>query len=186
MNEYINYDLPGDTESKKMLWLAAGFANSAHILVQSFLNGDDHDDGTQGRVINHLCRHATELYLKGAVGRVTGKINRSTHNLHNLYSEYEAVFGDMGDFFFFDFPVDDWAIDDDDLFPDTISDVRKSHDQRFRYPADNRGIAFVGFRKISFRELADMLEKFSATLNIRAYVLAEHGTNAHQFLGLTR
>ncbi|MGE4438960.1 hypothetical protein [Achromobacter sp.] len=182
MNKNIDYEIPGDTEPQKMLWLAAAFAGSAAMIVRSLLENSDYSERAQGRVVAYLCRHATELYLKGAIGIATGKVNRSNHNIHNLYSEYESIYQGKGDFFFFEFPVEKWVTSNEDLFPETLVFFRKSHDQRFRYPADSRGTEFVGFEEIDIPSLVKILEKFSSALNIRAYFLGEHGVNAQGFL----
>ena len=186
MKKYIEPDLPGCTEPEKMLWLAYAFADTANVLMQAMIEDDLHGDCGQGLVVSHLCRHALELYFKGAIGIATGQIKRKDHRLDKLYSEYKKLYRDKGAFYFFDFLVEDWVLDEEDMFPDSLVKHRQTHDQRFRYPADKNGMEFVGFKKFNVLEKAKQVEKFSNALNHRAFFMGQYGSKAQEHMDSCR
>lgn len=186
MDKYIEPGLPGRTEPQKMLWLAYAFADAADVLMQAMLENDLHGDCGQHLVASHLCRHALELYFKGAIGVAAGQIKRKDHRLDTLYSEYKKLYSDKGAFYFFDFLVEDWVINEEDMFPDSLTKHRQTHDQRFRYPADKNGMEFIGFKGFNIRERAAQVGKFSSALNLRAYFIGEYGTKVQEFLDSCR
>jgi hypothetical protein len=182
MKTYIERNIPGRTESEKMLWLASAYADSARILMKAMLEDDLHSECGEDLVVSHLCRHALELYFKGAIGVAAGQINKRHHRLDKLYGEYKRLYADKGEFYFFDFLVEDWVIYEEDMFPDSLVVHRKVHDQRFRYPADKDGKAFIGFQNFNAQERAKQVETFSYALNHRAFFICQYGAKVQDFL----
>jgi hypothetical protein len=149
MPHLVDFDLPGDSPAKQMLALACSYADAAQCVCIALVSGSLDQNGGSVRVIFHLCRHATELFLKGAVGLKTGGQFPRTHKLDVLYSEYmrRYVFQE----FELDVPFGIWTLtgvdfhDIEELFgesPFGDRSVLETHDQRFRYPVDNRGRQF--------------------------------------------
>jgi len=91
-------------------------------------------------VILHLCRHAVELFLKGAIAYATNAQPLQTHHLVNLIIEYERVLPDQ--MFRFEVPFGVEASGTPDLFGDFADQHHKTLDQRYRYPTDRSGKAF--------------------------------------------
>ena len=182
MEKYIELKLPGRKEPEKMLWLAYAFADTASVVMRAMIEDDSHGNCGQGLVVSYLCRHALELYFKGAIGIATGKMKRNDHRLDKLYSEYKALYSDKGAFYFFDFLVEEWVLNGEDWFPKDLSKRQQNHDQSFRYPADKNGISFFGLRGFNVLEKAEQVERFSSTLNRRAFLMGQYGAQAHKFL----
>lgn len=55
-----------------------------------------------------------------------------------------------------------------DLFPPTLAEHQKTHDQRFRYPADNDGMPFLETQSIDTNAMQAAVSQFSQTLTILA------------------
>ena len=80
------------SDASRMLWLSTAYAEGATILSESLV-----EDGFQSRhestlVILHLCRHAYELFLKGAISSKTGKPPAKTHRLDVLHARYRSLY----------------------------------------------------------------------------------------------
>jgi hypothetical protein len=48
-----------------MLWMSNSYAEAASVLCDQLASDDFSRQYTSALVVLHLCRHATELYLKG-------------------------------------------------------------------------------------------------------------------------
>ncbi|AZG08474.1 hypothetical protein EGT29_11750 [Pigmentiphaga sp. H8] len=166
----------GKGEAEKMLWLASAYAQGAEVLVNSMLDDQYQADHAQWLVVSHLCRHALELYLKGCIGIATGAIPRSTHRIDQLLKDYNKHYCDS--FYIFNFLVEDWVYRDTDLFPETLEELRRTHDQRYRYISDKNGIDFVGFSDFNLREKSDAVKRFASDVNVRAFFVGEYGVKA--------
>lgn len=133
--------LPGKSPARQMLWLANSYAEGAMLLAQALATGNFTRQYSCSRVVLHLCRQAIELYFKGAIGAKTGKVPGNSHRLDKLYALYLPLY--PRDHQQFDIPFSRQVLaGDDDLFPGTMVEYLRTHDQRFRYPTDNNGVPF--------------------------------------------
>lgn len=132
--------LPGETPAVQMLWLALSYAEGAVVLSEALREDDFVQQYTSALVVMHLCRHAVELFLKGAIGKKHG-VTPTGHRLDVLYEHYRSYY-----------PAEKYALEvppflrpalekDDGLFPGALSEFQKTHDQRYRYPTDLSGKA---------------------------------------------
>jgi len=120
--------------------LARGYLEGSRVLCESMLNDDYASQYSHTRVILHLCRHAVELFLKGAITRATKSQPPQTHHLANLVTEYERVL--PGAEFRFDIPFGIESPGTPDFFDDLVDSLHKTLDQRYRYPTDRNGKPF--------------------------------------------
>lgn len=157
-----------------MLWLGSSYAEAAKFLVESMLSDDFARNHANVRVILHLCRHALELFLKGAIGMSTGRIPRDTHQLAILFDQYKTLYPSKK--YHFSFPFPDQVFLKEDLFPETIEQFHRTHDQRFRYPTDNRGNLFDGFETFDLDTQAEAIADFWQQLHIIGVGIAWNDT----------
>jgi hypothetical protein len=161
----IEPSLRGDTFSSTSLWLADAYAEAAEVLCNAMAEDQFQREYTQSRVILQLCRHALELFLKGAIASKPGTKLQRTHRLDLLYAEYEALF-----------PSEKHAIDPPfppevlhdaltNLFPDSLEAYQKSHDQRFRYPSDVGGVPFSEHEPFDVVAQLEAIKKFRGQIN---------------------
>lgn len=129
------------TVASRMLWLADAYAEGALVLCNSLVEDDYQRQYTSTRVILHLCRHATELFLKGAVFHKTNKPPPNTHRLDKLYAEYRTHYPEEKFDVVLPFPKE-ILNPKQGLFPEFLDEYIKTHDQRFRYPTDAEGNPF--------------------------------------------
>lgn len=121
--------------------MADAYAKAAEVLCTALIDDEYERAYTSTRVVLHLCRHGTELFLKGAIAARTNVPPRRTHRLERLYAEYKQLF--PRDKHQVHFPFPDQAFEHEDgLFPGTLEDYQRTHDQRFRYPVDTTGRPF--------------------------------------------
>lgn len=147
-----------------MLWLGSAYAEAAKILARSMINDDFGQQHSNVRVIMHLCRHALELFFKGAIGFATGRIPRKTHRLATLFDKYKSIYTEPE--YHFNFPFPDQVFLVDDFFPETVEQFHRTHDQRFRYPADSKGDVFDGYESFNIPEQAEAIEEFWQSLHL--------------------
>lgn len=83
---------------------------------------------TNSRVILHLCRHAIELFLKGAISKARNRQPPKTHNLVNLVGEYELAL--PGENFRFEVPFGVEALGNLALFPELEALIDEHHKTR--------------------------------------------------------
>ncbi|CAN7800383.1 hypothetical protein LJR022_009813 [Paraburkholderia hospita] len=174
MSVHIEPDLPGNSESSQMMWLASAYADAAKVLVESMLANNFSQHHPNVRVILHLCRHALELFLKGAIGLSTGVVPRGTHRLAELFARYKILYPSSK--YHFPFPFPDQVFFTDDMFPETIEPFHRTHDQRFRYPSDVKGTPFGGFDIFDLPVQAEAIADFWQRLHLIATGLAWNDT----------
>jgi hypothetical protein len=154
-----------------MLWLADAYAEGSVALCKALLDDDYTRQFTSSRVVLHLCRHAAELFLKGAIGVRAGSIPTKTHRLDRLYPRYKELF--PLEKHHIDLPFPGEAFESSaGLFPGSLEDYQRTHDQRFRYPTDNKGQSFVereNFDVIAFQASA---KRFGSQVNLMVARLA--------------
>jgi hypothetical protein len=147
------------------LWLGDSYAEAASALCDALTSEEVPRQTMSTRVIFYLCSHAAELYLKGAISAKSGKHPPRTHRLDVLYAEYCRLY--PHDDYRFDVPFHSEALQlDEGLFPGTLASFQASHDQRYRYPTDNRGEPFVDPIPFDVHAFADAITKFRQTINI--------------------
>lgn len=120
--------------------LARGYLEGSRVLCESMLNNDYAPQYSHTRVILNLCRHAVELFLKGAISSATKSQPPQTHHLANLVAEYERAL--PGSEFRFDVPFGIENPGTQDFFDDLVDNLHKTLDQRYRYPTDRNGKPF--------------------------------------------
>lgn len=154
-----------DEPASNFLWLGSSYAEAASVLCEALISEDFTRQYMSTRVILYLCRHATELYLKGAISAKTGNHPPRTHRLDMLHKAYCDLYPDND--YRFDVPFHNEAmILDEGLLPGTLSDFRSSHDQRYRYPTDNSGKPFVERAAFDVQAYASEIARFYQTLNM--------------------
>ncbi|QCP54493.1 hypothetical protein FAZ95_36980 [Trinickia violacea] len=164
MSVNIEPDLPGKSEASQMLWLASAYADAAKVLAESMAADGFGQHHANVRVILHLCRHALELFLKGAIGRSTGSVPRGTHRLATLFQQYKSLYPSRDYHFAFPFPEQVFLTDD--MFPETVEQFHRTHDQRFRYPSDNKGNPFDGFDSFDVSTQVEAIADFWQRLHL--------------------
>ncbi len=156
-----------DEPSSNFLWLSASYAEAASVLCDALVSEDFTRQYMSTRVIFYLCRHATELYLKGAISAKTLRHPPKTHRLEALYATYCDLYTHND--YRFEVPFQEEALDfDEGLFPGSLSSFQASHDQRYRYPIDSKGEPFVELTAFDIQTYARKIAKFRQTLNILA------------------
>lgn len=148
----------------RMLWLADAYAEGALILCNAIFSGDYQRQHTNTRVILHLCRHASELFFKGAIAHKTKKRPENTHRLDRLYVEYRRLY--PSEKFSLELPFPKEVFNPDiGLFPETFEEYARTHDQRFRYPTDSDGKPFLESLPFNVPEYAAAIDRFRSSLN---------------------
>lgn len=141
MTQFIDPKIPGKSPAVQMIHLACAYADAARIHCQALVDGGVEDPASSVRVLFQLCRQATELFFKGAVALKTGEPFPRTHQLPELYSLYIQQY--PADGFEVEVPFGIWSLFVIEELEDELGkDYHITHDQRFRYPVDNRGRAF--------------------------------------------
>ncbi|WP_157645076.1 hypothetical protein [Burkholderia ubonensis] len=174
MSVKIEPDLPGKSEASQMLWLGSAYASAAKVLVESMVEEKFDQNHANVRVILHLCRHALELFLKGAIGLSTGDIPGNTHRLAPLFDQYKILYPSGK--YQFSFPFSEQVFLADDMFPETIESFHRTHDQRFRYPSDSKGNVFDGFETFDLSSQAEAIADFWQRLHLIGTGLAWEDT----------
>lgn len=140
--------------------LARGYLEGSRVLCDAMTNDDYVAQYSHTRVILHLCRHAVELFLKGAISFTTKAPPPQIHHLGELVTEYLRVLPDQQ--FRFEIPFGVEVLGELDLFPKLVNDHHKTLDQRYRYPTDRKGNPFSdpeGFIPLMFMGSLDRLSK---------------------------
>jgi len=164
MDSKIEPDLPGKSEASQMLWLSSAYADAAKSLVELMREDKFYPHHANVRVILHLCRHALELFLKGAIDLHDGNIPRSTHRLAVLFEKYKILY--PAEKYHFPFPFPEQLFFVDDLFPETVENFHRTHDQRFRYPSDSKGNVFDRFETFDLSVQAEVIVDFWQKLHL--------------------
>lgn len=130
-------------DALRILWMSKAYSSAAVVLCEALIEGDFEQQYEHTRVILHLCRHATELFLKGAIAFKAGHRAPKTHRLDVLYSKYQELY--PSERCRIDPPFAPQLFEDPDggLYPGSLEQFQRSHDQRFRYPNDASGERFI-------------------------------------------
>jgi hypothetical protein len=153
-----------DEPSSNFLWLSLSYAEAAMVLCDALASDDFTRQYTSTRVIIYLCRHAAELYLKGAIAAKTHGQPPKTHRLEVLYATYSKLYASCE--FHFDVPFQNEAMDfREGLFPGTLATFQASHDQRYRYPVDNAGKPFIESEAFDIPSYGGKIARFRQQLN---------------------
>lgn len=142
--------------------LARSYLEGSRVLCEAMVNDDYTPQYSNSRVILHLCRHAIELFLKGAISKARNRQPPKTHNLVNLVGEYELAL--PGENFRFEVPFGVEALGNLALFPELealIDEHHKTLDQRYRYPTDSAGKPFSGVEGFIARSYLSDLARLS-------------------------
>lgn len=152
------------TAASRMLWFADAYAEGAMVLCNAMAEDDYARQYTNTRVILHLCRHATELFFKGAISFKTNALPGNTHRLDKLYAQYRVHY-----------PLDKQQIDlpfpaevlnpEQGLFPDLLDEYARTHDQRFRYPIDAAGKPFEESGNFDVHAYQQAIDRFRSSIN---------------------
>lgn len=157
------------TAASRMLWLADAYAEGAMVLCNAMAADDYYPQYTNTRVILHLCRHATELFFKGAIAVKTQQFSK-THRLDRLYAQYLTLY-----------PLEKFQISlpfpravfnpSEGLFPELLDEYTQTHDQRFRYPIDNQGVPFFDAEPFDVAAYQAAIAIFQQELNLMVYTI---------------
>lgn len=151
--------------ASRTLWLADAYAEGAQVLCDAMANDDYYPQYTNTRVILHLCRHATELFFKGAVSIKTKAAPPRTHRLDKLYAQYRLHYPDEK--YQLDLPFPKEVLNPEEgLFPDLLVEYSKTHDQRFRYPMDASGNPFEDFERFDVVAYREAIGRFRNSVNL--------------------
>ncbi len=135
------------------------------MLCEAMAEDEYQRDFTRSRVILQLCRHSLELFLKGAIASKPGTKVQRTHRLDLLYGEYQALFPNEKHAITPPFPREVLQSALTNLFPDSIEAYQRTHDQRFRYPADASGTPFVEHEPFDIQAQLDAIKDFRSQIN---------------------
>lgn len=156
------------SEAQRYFSLARGYLEGSKVLCSALLAGDYTPQYSNTRVILHLCRHAIELFLKGAITSATNKQPPNIHHLANLVAQYDKALPDSA--FRFQIPFSVETFGNSDLFTQLLDQHHKTLDQRYRYPTDNKGKPFSdpeGFIPSAFMTSLDALSKDCLRIELR-------------------
>lgn len=152
------------TEASRILWLADAYAEGALVLCNAMASDDYQRHYTNTRVILHLCRHATELFFKGAISFKTNGRAAKTHRLDLLYAEYRRHYPLSQ--FEMNLPFPKAVLNPDDgLFPGLLNEYTRMHDQRYRYPADAEGRPFQDEEHFDVAGYQTAIDRFRSNIN---------------------
>ena len=146
--------------------MADSFAKGAEVLCTALAEDDYQREYASAQVVLHLCRHATELFLKGAISARTNRPPRKTHRLERLYAEYRQHFPRDKHQVHFPFPEQTFDAQDG-LFPGSLEEYQRTHDQRFRYPTDAAGRRFDNLEPFDIDAYQKAIERFRSELRLR-------------------
>lgn len=168
MQEHEIHPWPARVDQVARLFgMSNAFAQAADVLCQALLSGDYDADYYNTRVVLHLCRHATELFLKGAIQAKSGRRAPNTHRLDRLFQRYRQLYPE--EHFVFDTPFGREVLDaEGGLFPETLQTLQERHDQRYRYPTDHDGQAFVELGSFDVVKYSKLISELRGEINLRA------------------
>jgi hypothetical protein len=127
-------DNVGDyTKPQLFFRLALAYADASHQIVGSMLAGDLPQTFAHALTMHFLNDHAVELFLKGAVLKVTGKIESANHDLQSLFGRYRNLY-----------PAK--AFDFTGRIAETVkANTDSPHSEFSRYPMNTHGKVWAGY-----------------------------------------
>lgn len=149
MKTIFSLDFEQLSEADQYFALARGYLDGSSVLCRALLDDAYAEQYSHTRVILYLCRHAVELFLKGAILKASGQQAKKSHNIVTLLDEYECLLPDQQ--FRFKTPFDLSTLPPIERTQYTAElhaftgRYNATHDQRYRYPADNNGNDFPGY-----------------------------------------
>ena len=156
--------IPGSTPAIQLLWLSNAYAEAAQLLCEALVEDQFTRQYQSTRVVLHLCRHAAELFFKGAIASKTNELPKNTHRLEWLHAEYLRLFPLQKHHIHLPFSAQ--ALDSEPgLFPGSLEEYQRSHDQRFRYMTDSSGKPFEESESFDVLKYQETVEKFGTELN---------------------
>lgn len=160
------------TEGERLLEMADAFARSSQTLTATIEADPEYYEHADWIVAMHLCRHAAELYFKGALAIRNGSVTRGSHNVRALRERYVESYPES--FFHFELPFPQTLERENDLFPWTFADFDVTLDQRFRYPADRLGQPFVELAAVEIAELSKSVQRFATSISVlRTFIIRQ-------------
>lgn len=120
------------TKPQLFFRLAIAYADSSHQIIRSMLAGDLPQTFAHAQTTHFLFDHAVELFLKGAILKLDGKII-STHDLQQLFSKYRYLYPKKA----FEFTI---------RIAETVkANLQSPHSKFPRYPMDTKGNVWEGY-----------------------------------------
>jgi HEPN domain-containing protein len=120
------------TKPQLFFRLAIAYADSSHQIVRSMLAGDLPQTFAHAQTTHFLFGHAVEFFLKGAILKSTGKIEK-THDLQPLFGWYRKLYRKK-------------AFEFTGRILETVKQKPQSPHSEFpRYPVDRRGNVWEGY-----------------------------------------
>lgn len=130
--------------------LALAYLTSAEYLCAGVENDDLPGEFGVGLVVLSLTHHGVELFLKGAIGRVTGDPPKG-HNLDSLVDEYKRMVPDTS--MHIDIPFGYMDLTQSVMWRAESRQRFNSLHERFRYPTDQDGRVWPDLHEISLKTL---------------------------------
>lgn len=158
-------EIDGLCVSEQYFSLAHSYLEGSRVLCEAMVSDNYSPQYSNSRVILHLCRHAIELFLKGAISKTRNGQPPKTHNLVNLVKEYEQAL--PGENFRFEVPFGVETLGNLELLPELVALIGEHHktlDQRYRYPTDSAGKPFSGAEGFHARIYLSDLDRLSKSL----------------------
>lgn len=125
---------------KRYFWLSRAYLEASRVLCNAIIEEDFTRQYSSTRVILNLCRHAVELFLKGAIAIATSRKPPRTHDLAKLTTRYRELYPDAACWFTLPFDVE--HAEGRDMFPQLTAEFHRTLDQRYRYPESAEGQPF--------------------------------------------
>lgn len=153
-----------------MLFMATSYAEAAEIVCKALEAEDFTPQYTSAMVIRQLCRHAIELFLKGAIG-MKGVSVPMTHRLDRLYPVYVRLYPQ--DMFHFTMPVSDQLLSSEDLFADELDVYQREDAEKYRYPVGRNGNSFSRLPNFDVEKELRMINNLRSAINLLGFQIAE-------------
>lgn len=173
-NDPIEAWLPGNDGWSNMLFMATSYAEAAEVLCKALQEGDFAEQYTSAMVIRQLCRHAIELFLKGAIG-MKGEAVPLTHRLDRLYREYVRLY--PHDKFHFTMPVSKQILSSEDMFLDDLEKYQREDSERHRYPVSRNGTWLSQLEEFDTDKELRLIDNLRSAINVLGFQIAERFEN---------
>ena len=145
--------------------LAKSYLDSSKVLCEHLIEKRESRSFSNTRVILYTARHSIELFLKGTLF-IAGVVIRNNHSFVDILEEYSKVY--VGDIYEIRIPfgIEILGTAEHKVQANEITAYfHRDHDQRYRYPTDNRGKIFCSnesFMPQAFlNQIIDIDEDFS-------------------------
>ncbi len=143
----------GDYSKPQLFFrVSIAYSNSSRHIFQSMLNGSLPATFAQAQTAHFLFDHAVELFIKGAILKLTNSIEKS-HDLQSLYGRYRKLY-----------PKKKFELTGRIL--DTVKkDKNSPHSEFPRYPIDKDGNTWQGYNAYTIEKWIAEAQHMCTDLN---------------------